>query len=451
MGRYTEGAMAGEHPQRSGLAAALADPVARARRIYYGWYLVGAGVVVGFLGALNNYGFGVLFLPITRELDLTRAQTSLVFSAARLEGGLEAPVSGWLTDRLGPRVMLLAGNTLTGVGFILLGTVVNNFWSLFVVWVFLTSLGFQTGFFTGVMAAMNTWFIRHRSKAISFISSSNRVGGFIWTPLLGFIVAATDWHTAAVIAGIVILVAGTPLCFLFRRSPESMGLLPDGDTLQSSGPHREGRVRNAPTATGVDFTVREALRTRTFWFIALAQFCRMLSFGAISVHMIPMFVWKGQGELAAAGLASIVPLIGIPMTLVFGQLGDRYSIRHILAIGTGVSALGMMTLAFGGSVLWLYAFVVFYGIGEAATPLIPSMTGYYFGRKSFATLRGILNFVTVIGPFAAPVYAGWVFDTTSSYVWALIPFFIFKALAVPLYLLMPRPPARPSQPAPTTT
>ena len=86
--------------------------VRRIRTAYYGWYLVAAGVGLGFLGALNNYGFGVFFLPITRELALTRAQTSLVFSAARLEGGLEAPIAGWLTDKLGPRTMLLAGNTL---------------------------------------------------------------------------------------------------------------------------------------------------------------------------------------------------------------------------------------------------------------------------------------------------------------------------------------------------
>jgi len=47
--------------------------------------------------------------------------------------------------------------------------------------------------------------------------------------------------------------------------------------------------------------------------------------------------------------------------------------------------------------------------------------------------------VTVIGPFFAPVYAGWVYDTTQSYLWALVPFFVFKAAAVPLFLILRKP------------
>ena len=415
------------------------SPFHRFRNVYYGWWLAAAGMGLGFLGALNNYGFGVFFLPITKDLGLSRARTSLVFSAARLEGGLEAPIAGWLTDRFGPRTMLLVGNTLTGVGFILLGTKVQSFWSLFIIWVFITSVGFQTGFFTGVMTAMNSWFIRHRAKAISIVSSSNRIGGFIWTPVLGIIVVSLGWHTGAIIAGIVVLVVGTPLSLLFRRSPESMGLRPDG----ASAPVAAGRraatgARSIPEDT-VDFTVGEAMRTPTFWMLAAAQFCRMLSFGAISVHLIPMLVWKGETQLGAAFMASLYPLVGIPMTLVFGFLGDRYEPKQLLAGSTVLSALSLMLLAFGTSLPLLYLFVLVYGIAESAGSLNLAMTGHFFGRKSFATIRGILGSITVLGPFAAPIYAGWIFDRTDSYFWALVPFFLIKALAGPLYLLVPKP------------
>lgn len=424
----------------------------RLGNLYYGWWLAAAGMGLGFLGALNNYGFGVFFLPITKELGLSRAQTSLVFSAARLEGGLEAPIAGWLTDRLGPRTMLLVGNTLTGVGFILLGTQVQSFWSLFIIWVFITSVGFQTGFFTGIMTAMNSWFIRHRAKAISVVSSSNRIGGFIWTPVLGLIVASQGWHTGAVIAGIVVLVAGTPLSLLFRRSPESMGLRPDGDPVQQSSAARQAAGARSISEDTVDFTVGEAMRTPTFWILAAAQFCRMLSFGAISVHLIPMLVWKGETQLSAAFMASLYPLVGIPMTLVFGFLGDRYGPKQLLAASTMLSALSLVLLAFGTSLPLLYLFVFLYGIAESAGSLNLVMTGHFFGRKSFATVRGIMNSMTVLGPFAAPIYAGWVFDRTESYFWALVPFFLIKALAGPLYLLVPRPkpPIRTLQSSPQT-
>ncbi len=397
-------------------------------------------MVFGVLGALNNYGFGVFFLPISRDLNLSRAETSMVFSAARLEGGIEAPLAGWLTDKLGPRLMLLAGNTLAGVGFILLGTMVHSFWALFVVWVFVTSVGFQTGFFTGIMYAMNSWFFRRRALAISIISSSNRVGGFLWTPILAFMVVSFGWRTSSIIAGIIILVLGTPLAFLYRRSPESMGLLPDG-VRQDSAPGSTSRTEEVSRGTPaeIDFTVKEALLTPTYWVFAGAQFFRMLSFGAIAVHMIPMIVWKGQDELAAATLASIYPLVGIGLAVLFGYLGDRYSAKHVLGLATLVSAVGIALLAFGEGIVFILLFVVLYGVGEAGGSLNMALTGHYFGRKNFATLRGILNSITVLGPFVAPIYAGWVFDNTGSYLWALIPFFISKAIAGPLYMFIPKP------------
>ncbi|MSQ41263.1 MAG: MFS transporter, partial [Dehalococcoidia bacterium] len=309
-------------------ASPLGQLVRRTRGVYYGWWLAAASAVITFAGSLNNYGFSVFFLPITRELGLTRAQTSFVFSAARLEGGIEAPIAGWLTDKLGPRTMLIIGNILCGAGFILLGLVAHSFWTLFIVWVFVASLGFQTGFYTAILAALNIWFVRHRAKAIGLIASANRVGGVVWTPLLAFLVVNQGWRTGAVFAGIAILVITLPLSLAFRRSPESMGLRPDGDPIDGEVPDAPGVAPRSQPATA-DFTVKQALKTPAFWLFSAAQLCRMVSFGAITVHMIPILVWKGQSEQGAAYLFSLIPLIGIPMTLVYGVLGDSFSKQRI--------------------------------------------------------------------------------------------------------------------------
>src|ERR687891_2682993 len=89
--------------------------------IYYGWRMVALGCAVRLLGGgFHLYGFTVFFLPITQELGLIRAATSLVFSLARAEGAIEGPVAGFLIDRLGPRPMMLAGVLLSGLGYMLL-------------------------------------------------------------------------------------------------------------------------------------------------------------------------------------------------------------------------------------------------------------------------------------------------------------------------------------------
>ncbi len=417
--------------------------VQRLRGVYYGWWLALAAAAIGFFGSLSQYSSAVYFLPISKELKLSRARTSLVFAAARLEGGIEAPFAGWVTDKLGSRTMLLIGNTLAGVGLILLGTMAHSFWSLLLIWVFIISVGFQTGFFTALIASMNTWFARRRTIAISFISSSNRVGGFVWTPFLAYVVLQHGWRTAAVASGILILVVTLPISLLFRRSPESMGLHPDGDKdppkAVGSGPDRQSSEAGARALPG--FTVKQAMKTRAFWQFVAASLCNMTSMAAITVHMIPILVWKGVGPQTAANIFAIVPLIGIPMTLVYGQLGDRFRPWLVVGLATLVSTTGLVFLIFGKGVWPLYVFVVLHGLGESSSALGIATTGDFFGRKSFATLRGIQNAIGSPLGFAAPIFAGWVYDQTGSYLGALLPVLVLRLVAVPLYLLLRKPEA----------
>ncbi|MBI2164839.1 MAG: MFS transporter, partial [Chloroflexi bacterium] len=92
------------------------------QRVFYGWWIVAIGAVVSvFQGGIFYYGFSVFFLPIKRDLGISSAQTSLVFSAARLEGGVLGPVGGWLFDRFGPRPLVFLGGVISGLGLVLLG------------------------------------------------------------------------------------------------------------------------------------------------------------------------------------------------------------------------------------------------------------------------------------------------------------------------------------------
>lgn len=431
------------HLQEAHQGPAALKLVRRVRGVYYGWWLVIASAAIGFFGSLSQYSAAVFFLPISQELSLSRAQTSLVFSASRLEGGVFAPFVGWATDKLGSRSMLLFGNTLAGVGFILLGTLAHGFWSLLFIWVFIMSVGFQTGFFTALVASMNTWFARRRTTAISFISSSNRVGGFVWTPVLAYYVLLHGWRITAVAAGILILVVTLPISLLFRRSPESMGLYPDGakDPINTVRSESSGHGGGAATNTTTDFTVAQAVQTRAFWQFSAASLCQMASLAAITVHMIPILVWKGLSPQAAANIFSLVPLIGIPMTLVYGQLGDRLSPARVMGVATLVSTIGLAFLTFGHGLWPLYVFVVLHGLGESAGALSIAIVGDFFGRKSFATLQGVRNAIGSPLGFAAPIFAGWVYDQTGSYLGVLVPVFILRMVSVPLFLLLRRPKA----------
>lgn len=412
-----------------------------ARELYYGWWIVAAGLCIAFMGALHTFGFPTFFLPLTRDLKLSRARTSFVFSATRLESGIEGPFIGWAIDRFGPKMMMLVGGVLAGLGYILIGVAVHGFWSFFLIYVFVLSLGFTTGFFQPLIAAFNLWFIRQRSVVNGSMGSGFRLGGFVWAPVVAFFLLRFGWRPTAIGVGVFILASVLPLALVVRRSPESMGLLPDGDKPQgaASGLAVARSPWRAQTRATHDFSVREALRTRTYWMFTLAAGMRTLAGGAIMVHIIPMLVWKGLSEQAAANLFGLTALVAAPLALAWGFLGDRWPAHRVYAVSVGFAALGLAVLTWGTEKWHLYLFAVCWGFSESGIPLTFSIMGNFFGRKSFATLRGIQTAVFAVGGFATPVFAGWVYDRTGSYLLALAPGVVAMAVSVPLFLALTQP------------
>src|SRR6185295_15325860 len=210
-------------------------------------------------GGLHQYGFTVFFLPLTQDLGLTRASTSLAFSLARAEGSFASPIVGYLLDRYGPKPMMLAATTLAGIGYILFAFV-NSYTTFLIVYLGVISLAFTAGFGHAPTVVANSWFIRLRARAMTVVSAAVPVGGALITPLLAIAVTQFGWRYAAMIAGTMFLVGGIPLSLLIRRSPESVGLAPDGaplhDTSLSSGVDKSTARLNEP-----EITARQALRT----------------------------------------------------------------------------------------------------------------------------------------------------------------------------------------------
>ncbi|MSQ13908.1 MAG: MFS transporter [Dehalococcoidia bacterium] len=415
------------------------------KRVFYGWWMVAAGSGSALMGGVHTFGFSVFFLPLSEALGLSRTATSFVFAAARLEGGLEAPIAGRLTDRFGPRVMLMGGAALAGLGYVFLGLFARDFWSFFLIYVVLLSTGFSAGFFSAILTAYNTWFRRNRAFAIGTLGASHRAGAFFLVPLISFIVLHFGWEKGAIIAGVLLLSISVPLGLAFRRSPESMGLLPDGDPPRPEGAQArtdDGRARRQQ-ATLYDFTLSEAMRTPAFWMVTVAQGVRGAALGAILVHAIPMLVWKGAGRQEAANLIGIMALMGAPGALVMGFVADRLNKQVMTALGALSGALALLILA-GATQPWhLYGFIVFYAASEMTNPAMIGIVGDFFGRKHFGTLRGTMQFFSTFASFGMPVYAGWVFDRTGSYSWALLPFAGAAGLAAVMYLVL-RPPKAPA-------
>jgi sugar phosphate permease len=277
--------------------------------LFYGWRMVGLSCAIRVLGGgLHAYGFTVFFLPITQELGLSRAATSLVFSLARAQGAIEGPVAGYCIDRFGPRPVIFVATLLAGIGYMLLAGV-HSYTALLIVYMGIISLSYQAGFMDATMMVANSWFIRKRALAMSLTSGSIALGGTLITPFLAYAVHTWGWRRAAVGGGVAFLIGGLPLSLLLRRSPESMGLLPDGEPL--------------PKAVEANFSLQQTLRLRQFWLLSFATTFRVVCSSCILVHFVPILVWRGLTEQRAAFFLAFIALLGMPAHLLIGWLGDR--------------------------------------------------------------------------------------------------------------------------------
>ena len=208
------------------------------------------------------------------------------------------------------------------------------------------SIGFNTGFALSMHQIANIWFVRHRTRVLSIFSFSIRLGRAIFVPLLALATVRYGWQTAAVAAGIAVLLVALPLSFLVKRSPEAIGQHPDGAAEAPALAAGRGPRSAVPIAR--DFTFREALRTRTYWIIVFSSAVRMSLNGAVQGQLIPIVVSRGMSAAAGAGLLSVWALVASGMLLAIGYAADRGSKKVLLVAGHGSSMCAMLVLLLAG-------------------------------------------------------------------------------------------------------
>ena len=408
---------------------------------FYGWRMIAVGSALRILGGgLYYYGFSIFFLPLSQDLGLSRAATSLVFSLARAQGAFEAPVAGYFMDRYGPRPLMILAIIMTSIGHMVLSGV-HSYVALLLVYMGVVSLSYHAGFMDAPMVVANTWFVRKRTLAMSLISGSVGVGGFALTPFLSDAVNAYGWRNAAFGNGLIFLTIGLPLALLVRRSPESMGLRPDGDPPFVA--REQVRHQSAPIAgEEVNFTLAAALRTAPFWLLTIATAIRVVILSAVTVHYVPLMVWKGLTAQRAAVFLAAQAFLSLPSSLLFGWIADRVNKPKLMAVCMLLATVSAIVLIYAESEWGIVLFLPLFGMVEYTFPVNWSTVGEFFGRKNFAKIRGAMTFIHTWGSVIGPVIAGAIYDRTHSYTVLLWVSAGLLLLASALYVMVVKPTAR---------
>ena len=408
----------------------------RLRGVYPGWWVVGACCFLAlFPGAIFSYGFPVFYIPIRDELALTDTQVSLIFALSRGEAGIGGPLVGWMVDRFDSRPIVLGFGLMAGVGLIVLAGV-NGYWLFAAIYVGVVSVGNNSGFGQTFLAVTNRWFVRRRAVGMTLVITCYTAGGAMLIPLLSRGVDALGWREVMLYTGIFVAVVVIPFALLIRRSPESMGIsLADaGEAVEESG-----AARSSAQASGRDFTVGEALRTPAYWFILLASAFRISVTSGILVHGIPLMVWKGVSEQAGADLMALLFFVSIPARLLIGFSGLRLPGQGVLAAGMAAGAVSVLALDLVPGVWVIFPFVAGLAALEGAAVLNWVLVGNIFGRRSFATLTGIISVFYSAGMMLSPLFLGWMVDRTGGYTESLLVLAGVYAVSALLFLLARAP------------
>ncbi len=421
-------------------------------KIFYGWWIVlVTGLVSGLGAGFYYYGISVLFKDITAELGTNRAITSFASSIGRMEGGIISPLTGWLGDKFGPRWLILIGTFLLSLGLGLTYTV-TSVWAYFLAWGLISGLGINLGMTVAVDLALTNWFVRKRGLAMGVKFAMIGLGSIVAVPVVSWLVNLTGWRITCLVWSLIMF-ACIPLVFLVVKSkrPEHYGLLPDGaqsiDTMGSSEDAliQQGQQYASDIEEG-DFTFKQAVKTRSYWFIGIAYALFTFVSGGFILHVHPLMTDIGLSETNASSMMSLMVFCTLPARFLGGVIADRLQKRHLRFLLLGIFAIMLVGLGSfivaptGSRVLFL---LVPYGLSSGAvTPIVILLLGRYFGRRAFGSIFGSSMLFVAIPQLISPVYTGWVFDTTGSYDNALLVYTILITLSTVIigFALAPKAP-----------
>ena len=407
-------------------------PIKSAQDLFYGWKLVGLAAGLLTLMALVVFqGLGTLMVGLERQFGWSRFALSGAFALARAEGAVLGPIEGFIIDRFGARRMILIGYVTMGVGYVLMSQV-NSLWQFYATFM-IVALGSGLGGWLAIISMINNWFIRKRSLAIATAMSGIHFGGFL-VPVLALGIETQGFRTTTLGIGVFLLAIIVPVSRLIRNRPEEYGLRPDG----SPTPPEEGQSQPSEAALQDDeepeFTAFQALKTPVFWILSIAQVTSSVSITTLSLHLSPRLVDMGMSLTAAGVIVLIYTAVALPSQFASGYAGTRLPKPILIAFFYLLQAIAMTLIAVATPVPVVILFAVLFGIGFGGrVPLTTAIRADYFGRKAFATIMGLSQFVSNLAMMGAPLFAGYWFVSRGSY---FVPFISFAGLSLAGSVLM---------------
>lgn len=413
--------------------------------LFYGWYVVGIALIAQFVSAgTQTYAASVFLKPMTEDLGWSRSDFSSVQTISTFTMGMAGLYIGAMVDRRGPRLLMFIGGVVCGAAIVATSQV-HHLWQFYIIRGVAQTLGNAMLGNLVVNVTVARWFVARRGMAVSIASAGVSLGGVLMSPVVAWWVSDYGWREAWVLLGISVWILILPSAFVIRRSPEAYGMHPDGMTPEEAKSYSTAKKRLS-SASEVQWTRAQALRTKTIWLIILAYGIANIGLGALLLHQVSFLSDHGWSRSESALLFSIQAWIALLSKPAWGILMDRWHARHLSAVGFGIAGVSILLIlgaAQTGSTLLVGLSLAAYGLGIGGViPLQETVWASYFGRTHLGKIRSVALPFSIVFSAGGPLLAGFLFDQTGSYNIAFILFTGFYAIGIILVLLA-RPPKLP--------
>lgn len=377
-----------------------------------GWLIAGSLFFALFLLWGSGYNTAGLFIaPLHNQFGWDRTRVSLLFAVLALASGLSSPLAGRLLERVEARTIIVTGAILAGLGLVAASRA-NSFGPMLVAY---TMLGLGLGFSTFVPTALviSNWFGERRGIALGIVMGGQSLGGMVMAPLVSYAIARGGWRVGELVLAAPMFVVVTPLVLALVRShpPEAVAESSALAAEKAEMPRGRDLFADVP---GVE--VAQALRTRSFWMIVLAQFLYPLAAAGAFVHMVAYLSGIGYSDTAAAWALSLVLLFATFGQPLMGVVADRVGGRRALALAFALLAASLVMLLAATQTALLGLFVLVFGL-IVAGPIVlsPLVVAESLGVKRYGSLMGLVGFPFTLGLALGPLAAGAIYDLTTSY------------------------------------
>ena len=422
---------------------------ARPSSFFYGWYIVGVGILVNIAGTFAFSSTLSIFLkPITEELGVSRGAFSLIRTFEIGVAALIVPLLGPWIDRHGGRGVLVLGALMEGAGLLLSG-LVQSFWQFVLVRCSLVIAGEALLGSLVINVTIAQWFVRKRGRAMGIANLGTGVAKFTIPLCAASLFVLVGWRSTWAIFGMVApLLVVVPALIFMRRRPEDIGLYPDGepplpspDKLPTDNETPStGQRRILPAETS--WNRSEVIRLPTFWLLVVTFGIASVGIAGLNLHIFSYVTDIGYSPLIAASFMSTIAVTQLGSTLIWGVLADRFDIRKVSCVQFMIQGVGLVVAISSTDILLVYAGFFLYGTGLAGSFVLREVIwANFFGRISLGTVRGLSLFFSHLFAASGAPFFGFLYDRMGSY---NLSFIIFSCalFTCSLLILLAKPPRK---------